>query len=603
MLAHSLSRRAARALPLRAALSTDVDVLAATHAVTNQARPLGDVNLFAGNAVLRETVAREAPWAAEDLDAHGRSAGSAAMMHLGHVANKHGPVLQSHDVYGRRIDSAEFHPAYHAIMDHGIRHEVHAYSHNRAGKAGAMTARCGLAYMEGQMEQGHHCPLTMTFAVAPALATTPSVAQVWLPRVQSAEYDPRDMPAGEKRGATMGMSMTEKQGGSDVRANTTTATPVVPGSTGEGATYELVGHKWFTSAPMSDAFLTLAQTETGLSCFLVPRWLENGDRNAGFQVMRLKDKLGDRSNASSEVEYRGARGTMVGPEGRGVPTILEMVVLTRLDCTIGSTSIMRQSLTNALNHVVERSAFGAPLAEQPLMQSVLADLAVDIEAHELTFLRLARSFDLTHVGGADADSDAVRTERAFTRLATAVSKYYVCKQAPRFVYEAMECLGGNGYVEDFHQARLFRQSPLNAIWEGSGNIICLDVMRTFAKEPAAVAAFMAELQSARGTDARLDAFVDSLALELGGMAARSPEDVMRNLRATVHRMAVAFQGSLVARHASDDVAAAFFASRLPPVSADQLAAFPAPASGIFGTLDASADQMQAIIARHMPLRV
>ena len=385
------------------------------------------------------------------------------------------------------------------------------------------------------------------------------------------------------------MSMTEKQGGSDVRANTTVATPLSSGAGGRepGAPYKLVGHKWFTSAPMSDGFLTLAQTPKGLSCFLVPRWLPDGSRNKGFKIMRLKEKMGDKSNASSEVEYDDAWGQLVGPEGRGVPTIIEMVTHTRLDCMIGSSSQMRQAVANATHHAAHRSAFGAPLARQPLMAAVLAELAVDSEAATLMTFRVARAFDDAVAAGGGQGSP----EASLQRIATAVGKYYVCKLAPQLVYEAMECHGGNGYVEESVMPRLFRQSPLNAIWEGSGNVISLDILRALGKEPGTAQAFMGEVSSAAGQDSRFDALLAVLAAELADAQAAGPAAASLRARSLADKMGLALAGSLLLRYSPPAVAEAFCTARLDPASrfaanyGSALAgALSAPGSGVAGSL-------------------
>jgi putative acyl-CoA dehydrogenase len=426
-------------------------------------------------------------------------------------------------------------------MAHGV--------HNlpwREPRAGAQVARGALLYLLAQVEAGCCCPLTMTFASVPALRHEPERLREWEPLLLALDYDPRPLPAARKRSVLLGMAMTEKQGGSDVRANTTRAVPVE----GAGAAgYALVGHKWFCSAPMCDAFLTLARTERGLGCFLVPRRRPDGSRNA-FHLMRLKDKLGNRSNASSEVELAGAFAWRVGPEGRGVGTILEMVQHTRLDCVSSSAGLMRQALAQAAHHAAHRSAFGRRLAEQPLMQNVLADLALETEAATALALRLARAFD-------EAAADPVA--RAFARVATAVAKYWVCKRAEAVIGEAMECLGGSGYVEESILPRLYREAPVNAIWEGSGNVICLDVLRAFGREPECVPAFVEELRAARGGDRRLDAFAGALADRL--TRADADEAGARRL---VEAMALALEASLLVRSAPAEVADAFCASRLGP---------------------------------------
>jgi putative acyl-CoA dehydrogenase len=403
--------------------------------------------------------------------------------------------------------------------------------------SGAHVVRAARFAVWTQVEAGHGCPISMTYSVVPALRSDPTLAGEWEPRLTSRTYDESDGPAAGKRGVLAGMAMTEKQGGSDVRANTTRAEPTTDG-------YALTGHKWFCSAPMSDLFLMLAQTPAGLSCFAVPRWLPDGTRNA-IRIERLKDKLGNRSNASSEIELDGAWGSLLGEEGAGVPTIIRMVNHTRLDCVIGVTGQMRSGLIQAIHHARHRSAFGKRLVEQPLMQRVLADLALESEATTTTMLRLA--------AGYDAGDDV------FCRLATAVAKYWCCKRTPMFAAEALECFGGNGYVETGPMARLFRESPLNGIWEGSGNVICLDVLRALAREPASLDALLAEIELARGTDARFDRFVADLGAELAALAAGEPQAKARRV---TERLALSLQASLLLRHSIPAIADAFCASRL-----------------------------------------
>jgi putative acyl-CoA dehydrogenase len=511
-----------------------------THEVSNQAPPFEDVDLYALDVPLRAGVVREGGgWAEERLHAFGSRLGSAEVMDLGRQANRQPPELRSYDRYGHRLDEVAFHPAWHAVMSIAMQHEVHNLPW-REPRAGAHVARSALHSLLSQVESGSCCPITMTFACRPALAHAPELAAAWGPKLLATEYDPRLVPLAEKRSVLVGMAMTEKQGGSDVRANTTRAQRLADGS------YELVGHKWFCSAPMSDAFLTLAQAERGLSCFLVPRVLPDGTRNP-FHIQRLKDKLGNRSNASSELEFPGTWATRIGEEGRGLQAILEMVHHTRLDCVSGSTGLMRQALSQALHHAHHRQAFGKRLSDQPLMRAVLADLALEVEAATALMLRLARAFD-------EAPNDP--SARAFARIATAVGKYWVCKRAPAVIYEAMECLGGAGYVEESILPRLYREAPVNAIWEGSGNVICLDVLRALAREPAALPALLAELDAAGG-DPRLDAAVAALKIELA-----SPTAAERGARRLVEQMALALQASLLLRHAPSPIADAFIASRL-----------------------------------------
>jgi putative acyl-CoA dehydrogenase len=518
--------------------------MSTTHEVLNQPPPLEGYNLFDHDRVLVEALGREGGgWAQERVRRFGEQVGGEPLR-WGEQANKNIPLLRTHDRFGHRIDEVDFHPAWHQLMDLAVANELHALPW-REPRPGAHVARAALFYLLSQVEAGVLCPIAMTYSVVPALRTQRDLAAEWEPRFTSNVYDSRMIPAAEKRGAICGMAMTEKQGGSDVRANTTLARPL--GRVGPGAEYEVTGHKWFCSAPMSDAFLVLAQTERGLSCFLLPRWRPDGTRNR-FHLQRLKDKLGNRSNASSEVEFAGAWARMVGEEGRGVPTIIEMVNHTRLDCVIGSSAWMRQAVAQALHHCAHRSAFGKKLVDQPLMQNVLADLAIESEAATTAMMRLARAYD-----------EGVSDERQnlFKRLATAVVKYWVCKRCPVAVGEALECLGGNGYVEESMLPRLYREAPLSSIWEGSGNVMCLDVLRAMGRSPESVEAFFAEIDLARGADRRLDAFVDRLRADLADFDA-----VETRARVVVERMALALQGSLLARTADPAVADAFSASRL-----------------------------------------
>src|SRR5688572_8487173 len=469
-----------------------------THDVENQTPSLVPYDAYATDIALREALAREGgAWAEAQAIAYGPIAGGEAMA-LGVAANAHRPTLRTHDRNGHRIDEVDFHPAYHRLMELATEHGVTGFGWRHAKREGAHVARAALMYLHNQADQGTSCPLTMTYACVPSLEQQPELAREWLPRVVAAAYDGRSVPASAKLGNTVGMGMTEKQGGSDVRASTTRATPV--GAPGPGALYELVGHKWFFSAPMSDAFLVLAQADGELSCFLMPRFTPDGALNA-VRIQRLKDKLGDWSNASAEVELQGALAWMVGEPGRGLATILQMVMLTRQDCIIGSASLMRQALVQAVHHSRNRRAFGKLLVDQPLMRNVLADLALESEAATALAFRVARAVDA---------SPRDERERALARIVTAIGKYWVCKRCPPFVNEAQECLGGNGYVEDSGLPRLYRQAPLNSIWEGSGNIQCLDVLRALRKEPASAEAFFAELESVRGGSRTLDHEVAAL---------------------------------------------------------------------------------------------
>lgn len=517
-----------------------------THEVKNQPPPLVGYNLFITDRALQEGVEREGGgFAAEKLRAFGELVGTDDVMALGALANRNLPVLHTHDRYGNRRDEVEYHPAWHELMRLSMAHGIHC-SPWREPREGAHVARAGMSMLMSQIEAGHGCPITMTFGAIPALRKQPDVAAEWEPRIFSSTYDPRFLAADRKSGVTFGMAMTEKQGGSDVRANTTIAAPLGEAS-GPGREYLLTGHKWFCSAPMCDAFLMLAYAPGGLSCFLVPRFLPDGAKNRFF-IQRLKDKLGNKSNASSEIELDGTWGRMVGEEGRGVPTIIEMANHTRLDCVIGSSALMRQAVAQAIHHASHRAAFGRLLADKSLMQNVLADLAIESEAATALMARLARSYDLQ--GGKD-------TQAPFRRIATAVAKFWVTKRAIAVSAEALECLGGSGYVEDSIMPRLYREAPVNSVWEGSGNVICIDVLRAMAKEQGTSEALLAEVQLGMGADRRFDAFVRALLAELGDTG-----DVEPRARRLVERMALALQGSLLVRHAPPAVADAFCASRL-----------------------------------------
>jgi len=515
---------------------------AETHEVTNQVPPLDGANLYRLDLPLQEWVRRyQGGWAETRLDAYGALAGG-PLMAAGFLANENRPVFRSHDRYGHRIDQVDFHPAYHELMRTAIEHGIPSLPWTDP-QPGAHVARAGLMYLHNQAEAGSSCPLTMAFSSVPALRLQPDIAEQWLPRVLSSEYDPRNLPAEQKTGATIGMAMTEKQGGTDVRANTTRAHPL--GAGGPGQPYDLVGHKWFCSAPMCDAFLTLAQTDKGLSCFLLPRHRPDGSRNP-FYIQRLKNKLGNWANASSEVEYRGALAWMIGEEGRGVPTIIEMVGMTRFDCMIGSSSLMRQALTQALHHCAYRHVGGRALIEQPLMRNVLADLALESEAALALTLRMAHALDNLH------DEQQAR----LARLVTAVGKYWICKRAPEMIYEASECLGGAGYVEETILPRLYREAPVNSIWEGSGNVQCLDVLRALSKEAGVLDALMAELGDGDG-DARLKAHIERL-----GTALRDTDDIQYRARQLTEDIAVALQAGLLLKSGNVAVSDAFIASRL-----------------------------------------
>jgi putative acyl-CoA dehydrogenase len=521
-----------------------------THEVRNQAPPLESWDVFSTNTALVEAVEREgASWVRERAVQLGRLIGGEPPR-WGVLANEHKPVLHTHDRYGNRIDEVEFHPAWHKLMELGVEWELHALPW-RSAQAAAHAARAALYMTAMQAEAGFACPITMTFAAIPALRAQPELAAEWEPLLTAASYDPRSIPAAIKGSAICGMAMTEKQGGSDVRANTTAARPL--GGGGPGAEYELVGHKWFCSAPMSDVFLVLAQADpdaSAPSCFLLPRILPDGSRNA-FHLQRLKDKLGNHSNASSEVEFHGAWARMVGEPGRGVPTIIEMVGHTRLDCVIGTAAGMRAGVVQATHHAAHRWTFGKRLIDQPLMRNVLADLCLESEATTALAMRLARAYD--EAAEQDEDGDA----QLFKRLATAVGKYWVCKRAPNHAFESLECLGGNGYVEESGMPRLYREAPLASIWEGSGNVMSLDVLRALSRSPRSLEVFLAELDQARGADARLDAHLDGLRGEFSQL-----QDIETRARRVVEKMALGLQGSLLVRHAPAAVSDAFCAARL-----------------------------------------
>ena len=519
----------------------DAPLSTATHEVTNQPQPLVGHDVAADPALLAGLEREGAGWHADDLHRLGRLAGSEQAQHWGDQANRHEPELRTHDRYGHRIDEVEFHPAWHSLMDVAV-------SEGLAGapwadeRPGAHVSRAASFFTWGQVEAGHGCPISMTYAVVPALRSSPELAAAYEPLLTSRTYDPGLRVPTTKAGLLAGMGMTEKQGGSDVRANTTVATAQADG------TWTLRGHKWFTSAPMCDLFLVLAQAPAGLSCFLVPRILPGGERNV-FRIQRLKDKLGNRSNASSEPELDGTIAWLVGEEGRGVRTILSMVAATRLDCVIGSAAGMRAAVVQAAHHTSHRSAFGGRLVDKPLMRNVLADLQVESEAATTLMLRLAGAMDRSQQGDAE--------EQAFKRIATAVGKYWVCKRGPAVAAEALECLGGNGYVEESGMPRLYREAPLNSVWEGSGNVNALDVLRAMTREPASVEAFFAELDRACGADPRLDDAVVGLKAGLSDV-----DDLESRARRLVERMALVLQGSLLVRHAPAAVADAFCASRL-----------------------------------------
>lgn len=517
----------------------------------NQVPPLTGYNLFLSDRTLAQAVEREgAGWARDQISELGRLLGTEEAQRWGFDANENKPVLHTHDRFGNRRDEVVFHPAWHNLMRTSVANRLHClpWESDRTsgaastGRPGAHVARAALMMITAQNEAGHTCPISMTFSAVAALRAEPGLAAEWEPRILSSVYDPRFAPAQAKSGALLGMGMTEKQGGSDVRANTTRAERI-----GSSREYLITGHKWFCSAPMCDAFLILAQAPQGLSCFLLPRWTSTGKRNA-FHIQRLKDKMGNRSNASSEVEFTQAWAHVVGEEGRGIQTIIEMVNHTRLDCAIAAAGLMRQALAQAVHHARHREAFGKLLIDQPLMRNVLADLAIESEAATLLMVRLARAFD-------HRESDT--RERAFCRIATAIAKYWLCKRSPIHVGEALECLGGNGYVEESIMPRLYREAPLYSIWEGSGNVMCLDVLRALIKEPLTVEALMAEFQSTAGSDRRLDTYVEKMSARLS--AAADDKYAARDL---TEKLALALEASLMVRYSTPAMAEAFIASRL-----------------------------------------
>jgi putative acyl-CoA dehydrogenase len=530
---------------------TTMDNVFATHEVFNQSPVLEDINLFTADRALAEAVKREGGGhASKRLSAFGALCGSAEALQRGRLANEHTPRLRAFDAKGHRLDVVEFHPAYHDCMEISVREGLHcsAWDHLAAPGAkpalGANVARSAGCYMAVQMEAGHQCPITMTNAAVPTLLLEPELAKQWLPRILSRDYDKSFKPADAKRGAMFGMGMTEKQGGTDVRANSTRA--VAAGSGGAGAEYLITGHKWFLSAPMCDAFLVLAQAPQGLSCFLMPRFLPDGSVNA-LRIQRLKDKLGNRSNASCEVEFEGAHAWLIGEEGRGVPAIIEMVTGTRLDCAVASAGLMRLALANAIHHCRHRAVFQKKLLDQPLMQQVLADLALDAEAATALSFRLARSFDRA------SDAHAA----AWRRLMTPVTKYWVCKIGPHFAYEAMECLGGNGYVEDGLAARLYRELPVNAIWEGSGNVMALDLLRVLQREPETVEIVMDDLAAVAGGDA----YLKSHLARVQGLL-HEPRLLDKRGRDLAEALALLAAGTILRAHAPAAVADAFIGTRL-----------------------------------------
>jgi putative acyl-CoA dehydrogenase len=543
-----------------------------THEVTNQVPELHSYNLFTTDRALADGVQREqADWHSANLTRFGAELGSREIFHLANLANRHLPELATHDRYGRRIDVVEFHPSWHALLSMLRREGLHALPWMQP-RTGAQVARAAGYYLHAQVESGSLCPTTMTFASIPILQKEPALFATLESKLFSCEHDARDLPLAQKCSILVGMGMTEKQGGSDVRMNTTTAKPVR--GQGRGAEYALTGHKWFFSAPMCDAHLVLARTDAGLSCFFVPRWRPDGAKNAVL-VQRLKDKLGNRSNSSGEVEFQDAYGVMVGDEGRGIPTIIEMANYTRLDCVIGSAALMRHAFVQAAHHARHRTAFGRHLAEQPLMRNVLSDLALESEAATLLMLRLARAFE----------SPQDPLQRAWRRVVTPAAKFWICKRALEFTGECMEVWGGNGYVENAPMARMYREAPVNSIWEGSGNVMCLDVLRAIEREPEGFSLLLEYLAQSADAHPGLRSLLAALQTDL----ATPPEQREMLARRFVQRLVLAVQGSLMLQHAPTVIAEAFIASRVDP-----------ECGRVYGTLAATALQ-HTILERAWPL--
>jgi len=545
---------------------------AETHEVANQPSALENYNCYEQDIALQQSVQiHGASWAEKDLQRFGAITGSAEVIELGFQANENKPVLHTHDRHGKRIDEVRFHPAYHQLMKIAIEEGIHS-SHWRDAKKGAHVARAAKYYLHSQVEIGHCCPITMTSAAIPALKNQPNLFKAWADKIMSAHYDPRNVGDSKKQGLTLGMAMTEKQGGSDVRTNSTRAFAV--DNSGAGQAYELVGHKYFVSAPMSDAFLVLAQAEQGISCFLVPRWRPDGSKNP-IQIQKLKNKMGNVSNASCETELRGALGWMIGDEGRGIVVILDMVSMTRFDCMIGSAAGMRQAVAQITHHCANREAFGKKLNEQPLMQNVLADLIIENEAALALSMRVARALD---------ESSNNEQEKLFVRITTAIGKYWICKRAPEHAYEAMECIGGSGVMEDTIMPRLFRESPINSIWEGSGNVQCLDMLRAIHKTPKSLTAFINELKGASGVNKHFDRAVSELESYF-----IDQQSIEYRARLIVEKMALAIQASCLIQYGDALIAEAFCNARLAAENT----------GWVYGTLPTSID-CQAIIKRATP---
>ncbi|MGI9024641.1 MAG: acyl-CoA dehydrogenase family protein [Burkholderiaceae bacterium] len=519
----------------------------ATHEVLNQPGSLADYNAYRADKALVEAIGvYGAAWAEDKLDRAGAIVGSERVQLLARQANRNLPELKTHDRFGNRIDIVEFHPAYHELMGLIYGTETHSLAWTHREQSGAQVARGALSYLWNQGENGACCPMGMTFASIAALRHDDGLHGEWAPHILSTTYDPRPIHARQKTGITVGMAMTEKQGGADLRATITTARAATS-QTGSSAPYLITGHKWFFSVPMSDVFLTLAKTGSGVSCFIASGWLPDGSRNR-LKIQRLKDKCGNKSNASSEVEFHDLYAHMLGDEGRGIRTIIEMAHVTRLDFAIGSSGLMRQALSQAIHHTSHRSAFKSSLADLPIMRNVLADLSVESEALLWMSMRLASALDR---------SEADRSEQLLSRIATPVAKYWACKRAPQFVVEALECHGGNGFIAEHLMERLYREAPLNGIWEGTGNVICLDVLRAMQREPETIDVFLDEVRQSRGADRRLDAFADELERRM-----RNVGDFEGSARKVIEMMAFAFQASLLLRHSTPAIADAFCATRL-----------------------------------------
>ncbi len=528
-----------------------------THEVENMPPYMGNQDLWKNDKNLRDAVNREgAGWAEKNLSAFGHLMGCTEMFDHAEKANKNPPELKAFDQYGNRINYVDYHPSYHHLLGVAIKNEIPSFAWKHK-KQGSQVAHMALTYMFNQVEGGVMCPMAMTYSVIPALKHNPDLEAQWLPKVLSNQYDDRDIPIDQKLGGTIGMFMTEKQGGSDVRANSTRAKPV-SSSVGNGSEYLLTGHKYFCSAPMCDAFLVLANTNVGLSCFLVPRWKPNGERNSFF-IQRLKDKLGNRSNASSEIELDNTLGTMIGEEGKGIKTILDMVIGNRIYCAVSSASLMRQAVVQVLHHVSHRSAFQKRLIDQPLMRNVVADMILESEAALNLSLRVARAVD---------NQNSNEDERSFARISTAISKYWVTKRAPYLVFEALECHGGPGYIEESVMPRLYREAPLNSIWEGSGNVMCLDVLRALQRDKNALPALLKELDLAKGANHNFDVSLANLKSNLD-----SSKGIETEARLITEKMACLIQASIFIRSGQEEKISAFCDSRLGPTW-----------SGAFGTL-------------------